>query len=76
MRLRAMGALPSASIRNYLRVDYYIYHNVPLSKADQDLFKEDDDFAALTDPTEAVSLDGFTEDCLSMVPCKLPKVSY
>jgi len=76
MRHRAMSALPPASTRNYSSVDNYLYHNAPLSKPDQEIFKEDTDFAALVDPKEAVSLDGFIEDCLSMVPCKATKVSF
>lgn len=70
-----MQALPAASTRNYSSVCNYLYHNAPLSTTDQDLFKEDTDFAAIVDPKEAVSIDGFIEDCLSMVPCKLTKVS-
>lgn len=70
-----MSGLPPASARNHASVDNYLFHNAPLSKVDQELFKEDADFAALVDPKEAVSLDGFIEDCLSMVPCKATKVS-
>lgn len=74
MRLRSMSALPKASRRNYSSVDNWIHHSGPLSREDQELFKEDEDFAALVDPQEAVSLDGLVEDCLSMVPCRLTKV--
>ena len=74
MRLRSMSALPKASNRNYSSVDNWLHHNGPLSHGDQELFREDGDFAALVDPKEAVSLDGFVEDCLSMVPCKLTRV--
>ncbi|KAK5126709.1 hypothetical protein LTR85_009643 [Meristemomyces frigidus] len=76
MRHRAMSALPSASNRNYASVGNYLHHNATLSKGDQALFKEDTDFAALVDPKEAVSLDGFIEDCLSMVPCKATKLLF
>jgi len=74
MRHRAMQALPQASTRNYSSVKNYLGHNAPLSVGDKDLFHEDTDFAALVDPKEAVSLDAFIEDCLSMVPCRLTKV--
>jgi hypothetical protein len=75
-RHRAMCALPVASTRNYSSVGHYLHHNAPLSKQDQELFKEDTDFVALVDPKEAVGLDAFIEDCLSMFPCKLTKASH
>ena len=75
MRLRSMSSLPNASTRNYSSLDNWINNNGPLSTADQELFKQDRDFAALVDPKEAVSLDGFVEDCLSMVPSRLTRVS-
>lgn len=74
MRHRTIAALPSASTRNYSSVSNYLHHTAPLSTVDQELFKADADFAALVDPKEAVSLDSFIEDCLSMVPCKITKV--
>ncbi|KAK6390006.1 hypothetical protein LTR65_006059 [Meristemomyces frigidus] len=57
-------------------VMHYLYHNAPLSTVDQELFGADSDFAALVDPKEAVSLDGFIEDCLSMIPCRATKVLF
>ncbi|KAK4547221.1 hypothetical protein LTR36_001443 [Oleoguttula mirabilis] len=76
MRQREMASLPSASTRNYTSVNNYLYHNAPLSTVDQELFGADSDFAALVDPKEAVSLDGFIEDCLSMIPCRATKVLF
>lgn len=69
-----MAALPSASTRKHSSVSNWLHHNAPLSSVDQELSKEDTDFAALVDPKEAVSLDGFIGDCLSIAPSRLTQV--
>jgi len=75
VRCQAFASLKKASTRNYNSFANWIHNKKPLSREESKFVKHDEDFIALADGQEGGWFDGFVEDILSLVPCKLSRVS-
>ncbi|KAK4994332.1 hypothetical protein LTR66_005604 [Elasticomyces elasticus] len=75
-RARSMTSLQKPMGRNYTSVFNWMYHNAPLCEPEAEFIKHEDDFVALADAQEGGWFDGFVEDILSMMPCRVTRLLF
>ncbi|KAI9881094.1 MAG: hypothetical protein M1830_008252 [Pleopsidium flavum] len=76
LRCQAFASLKKASTRNYNSFANWIHNKKPLSREESKFVKHNEDLIALADGQEGGWFDGFVEDILSLVPCKLSRLLF